>query len=86
MKGGVDPDSLQGRILVDYAELCGGTLAKAHARTGYSAVISSYCGASARFDTEMASFARGYADQVERDHSVLADAVRRGLLPAEPGI
>jgi uncharacterized protein (DUF2252 family) len=86
MKGGVDPDSLQGRILVDYAELCGGTLAKAHARTGYSAVISSYCGSSARFDTEMVSFARGYADQVERDHSVLADAVRRGLLPAEPGI
>jgi hypothetical protein len=34
----------------------------------------------------MVSFARGYADQVERDHSVLADAVRRGLLPAEPGI
>ena len=86
MKGGVDPGSLQGRVLVDYAELCGGTLAKAHARTGYSAVIASYCGASERFDAEMVSFARAYADQVERDHSAIVDAVRRGLLPAEPGI
>ncbi len=28
-------------------------------------------------------FARTYADQVERDHAALVQAVRRGALPAE---
>ena len=81
MKGGVHPDQLRGRTLVDYAELCGTILAKAHARTGYPTVIASYCGTSDRFDRAMVSFARDYADQVEQDYEVLAAAVTRVIVP-----
>ena len=86
MKGGVRPEQLQGRALVDYAELCGTILAKAHARTGYPAVIASYCGTNDRFDQAMASFARAYADRAERDHAALAAAVEAGSIPAETGV
>ena len=86
MKGGIHPDQLHGRALVDYAEFCGSVLGKAHARTGYPAAISSYCGASDRFDVAMVSFARAYADQVERDHGALAAAVKEGTLRAETGV
>ena len=86
MKGGVHPDQLRGRTLVDYAELCGTILAKAHARTGYPTVIASYCGTSDRFDRAMVSFARAYADQGERDYDALAAAVEAGALPAEAGV
>jgi uncharacterized protein (DUF2252 family) len=86
MKGGVHPEMLQGRALVDYAELCGTLLGKAHARTGYPTVIASYCGTNDRFDQAMVSFAGAYADQVERDHAALAIAVKAGTMPAENGI
>ena len=59
MKGGVHPEQLQGRTLVDYAELCGSILAKAHARTGYPAVIASYCGTNDRFDGPMVDVREG---------------------------
>ncbi len=86
MKGGVRPEMLQGRALVDYAELCGTLLGKAHARTGYPAMIASYCGTNDRFDEAMVSFARAYADQVERDHAALSNTVKAGTMPAETGI
>ena len=73
MKAGADPRLLQGAVLRDYAELCGAILAKAHARTGYPAVIATYCGAGDRFDQEMVAFARAYADQVEQDHAALGE-------------
>ena len=34
----------------------------------------------------LSRFARRYADQTERDHAALLAAIRRGVLPAEPGI
>ena len=80
MKGGVHPEQLQGRTLVDYAELCGSILAKAHARTGYPTVIASYCGTNDGIDRAMVTFARVYADQVERDHAALVAAVDDGGL------
>jgi len=86
MKGGVHPEQLQGRTLVDYAELCGSILAKAHARTGYPTVIASYCGTNEGIDRAMVTFARAYADQVERDHAALVAAVDDGVLPAETGV
>jgi uncharacterized protein (DUF2252 family) len=86
MKAGADPKLLLGPVLRDYAELCGAILAKAHARTGYPTVISTYCGTGERFDVEMVAFARTYADQVERDHAALVTAVKAGVLPAELGV
>jgi len=65
-----------------YAELCGTTLARAHARSGDAALISGYLGSSEAFDAAIQEFAVDYADQSERDHRLLAEAVRAGRLKA----
>jgi uncharacterized protein (DUF2252 family) len=72
-------------IMVQYAELCGWTLARAHARSGEPAEISGYLGKSDNFDQAIASFAVAYADQTEKDHEVLKKAVREGHVVIELG-
>lgn len=67
-------------VMLQYAELCGWTLAHAHARSGEPAKISGYLGKSDAFDDAIADFAIAYADQSERDHKVLMNAVRAGRL------
>jgi uncharacterized protein (DUF2252 family) len=69
-----------------YAELCGRALAKAHARSGDAIAIASYLGKSDRFDRALASFAEAYADQNERDHLALQEAVASGRVEAESGL
>ena len=66
--------------MLQYAEVCGYTLARAHARSGDSAVISGYLGSSDTFDKAIAAFSVAYADQSEKDHAVLMKAVRKGDL------
>jgi uncharacterized protein (DUF2252 family) len=68
-----------------YAEMCGWTLARAHARSGDSARISGYLGSGTRFDKAMADFADAYADQNEQDYSLLVEAVESGRLPSAAG-
>jgi uncharacterized protein (DUF2252 family) len=63
-----------------YAEACGWTLARAHARSGEPAKISGYLGKSDAFDQAVADFSIAYADQSERDHETLMRAVREGKL------
>lgn len=67
-------------VMQQYAELCGWTLAHAHARSGEPAQISGYLGKSDKFDKAIAAFAVAYADQSERDHEVMLQAVRAGKL------
>ena len=67
-------------IMLQYAEVCGWTLARAHARSGDPAKISGYLGKSDVFDKAIADFSVAYADQSERDHEVLMKAVREGKL------
>ena len=55
-------------------ELCGWTLARAHARSGDPIAIAAYLGTGDGFDRAMAAFAEAYADQNERDYRALADA------------
>lgn len=66
--------------MLQYAELCGFTLARAHARSGEPALISGYLGQRETFDKAIAQFSAAYADQSERDHAVLMKAVRKGNL------
>ena len=75
------PDGMAG-----YAEMCGWTLARAHARSGDRIAIGAYLGNGDAFDRAMVRFARGYADQNERDHEALVGAIRDGTLPAERGV
>ena len=86
MKGAVVVDGLDAAALADYAGVCGLLLAKGHARTSGASMIAGYVGASNKLDVALCRFARAYADQTERDHQALVDAVARGELPVEHGI
>jgi hypothetical protein len=66
--------------MMQYADICGFTLARAHARSGDSALISGYLGQSDSFDKAIAKFSIAYADQSEKDHAALMKAVRNGDL------
>jgi uncharacterized protein (DUF2252 family) len=65
-----------------YAELCGRTLAHAHAKSGDAAIISGYLGKSDTFDQAIGEFAVAYADQNEKDHAALVAAVKAGRIKA----
>ena len=67
-------------VMRQYAELCGWTLAHAHARSGEPAKISGYLGKSDKFDKAIADFSTAYADQSELDHESLMKAARAGKL------
>ena len=69
-----------------YGELCGWALARAHARSGDRIAIAAYLGGSDVFDKAITQFAVAYADQNERDHQSLVDAVTSGRLTAETDI
>lgn len=67
-------------VMLEYARLCGWTLAHAHARSGEPAKISGYLGKSDKFDEAIASFAAAYSDQCEQDYEVVIQAARAGKL------
>ena len=69
-----------------YGEVCGWTLARAHARSGDRIAIAAYLGGSDVFDRAIAEFAAAYADQNERDHKSLVAAVASGRIAAEPDL
>jgi uncharacterized protein (DUF2252 family) len=85
-KLGADVESMSPARLGVYGALCAWTLARAHARTGDRIAIGAYLGRGTVFDRAVAAFAETYADQNERDHAALAEAVRAGRLAAEPGV
>ena len=68
--------------LKGYARLCGRALARAHARSGDAAVLTGYLGKSTAFEEAIADFSVAYADQNERDHAALVDAIRAGRIEA----
>jgi len=66
--------------LLEFATACGGTLARAHARTGDPVEIDAYIGNGAKFTAEIGRFAASYADQNERDHAQLVSAIEAGTI------
>ncbi len=86
MKGTVALDGIDAGALADYAGICGRLLAKGHARTSGASMIAGYLGRSDAVDEALRHFARAYADQTERDHAALVEAVARGELPVERGV
>ena len=69
--------------MMDYARVCGWTLARAHARSGDPAMIAGYLGKSDVFDKAIARFAIAYADQAERDHAKFKHAIHTGKVKVE---
>jgi hypothetical protein len=69
-----------------YAEVCGWSLARAHARSGDAIAMGSYLGSGDVFERALARFAEAYADQNERDYAALEEAVGSGRVKAETGL
>jgi uncharacterized protein (DUF2252 family) len=85
-KGSAEIASMVPKGMLAYAKLCGWTLARAHARTGDRIAIAAYLGAGPAFDEAVGEFAAAYADQNERDHRSLLDAIASGRIQAESGV
>ena len=81
-KSAADIEAMTAAGMRAYGELCGWTLARAHARSGDRIAIAAYLGQSAVFDQAIAEFAAAYADQNERDHQALTAAVASGRVTA----
>jgi uncharacterized protein (DUF2252 family) len=78
MKGSVEISALTSSALREYLQLCGWTLARAHAQSGPAREISEYLGFGEQFDEAITAFATRYADQNTLDHQALVDAVKAG--------
>ena len=83
-KGGADLAQITPDSLLRYGELCGHTLARAHARSGDRVAIAAYLGSSDTFDRALGEYARAYADQNQRDYDRLRTAVTDGRVTAVP--
>jgi len=70
-KAAVAMTELKSDGLLAYAQVCGETLARGHARSGDPATLAGYIGTSTRFDQAIVKFAVAYADQTERDWEAL---------------
>ena len=84
-KGSVIIEGMKPRELAAYAEICGRTLARAHARSGDAVSISAYLGSSDAMESALADFAELYADQNELDHAALATAAKTGRINVQQG-
>ena len=82
-KFSLDYEAMVPRGMRLYGQLCGWTLARAHARSGDRIAIASYLGSSDAFDQAITQFADAYADQNEKDHEALLAAVASGRIVAE---
>jgi uncharacterized protein (DUF2252 family) len=85
-KGSAEIDGAKPEGLMAYGNLCGWTLARAHARSGDRIAIAAYLGETNGFDKAIAEFSEAYADQNERDHAALVEAVKSGRLVAQEGL
>jgi uncharacterized protein (DUF2252 family) len=83
MKGSAEVERMSPRELDVYAALCGAALARAHARSGRAPAIAGYVGRGDALDRAVATFASDYADQTERDHRALTDAIAAARLDAQ---
>jgi uncharacterized protein (DUF2252 family) len=83
MKMKIDLESMTKSDWLEYVEICGWTLARAHARTGDAAKIGGYLGKNETFDLALAKFSASYADQAESDHATLVKAIRAGRVKAQ---
>jgi uncharacterized protein (DUF2252 family) len=85
-KGSAEVETMLPEGMHAYGEVCGWTLARAHARSGDPVAMSAYLGGGPSFDLAVREFAETYADQNERDHQSLVSAIASGRVEAQDGI
>ena len=85
-KGSAIIEGMKPRELAAYGQICGRTLARAHARSGDAVAIGAYLGSGDALDKALADFAELYADQNELDYAALSAAVKTGKVKAETAL
>jgi hypothetical protein len=85
-KGSAEVETMVPAGMRAYGEVCGWTLARAHARSGDRIALAAYLGGGPSFDVAVQEFAESYADQNERDHQALVAAIASGRVTAEAGV
>jgi uncharacterized protein (DUF2252 family) len=86
MKGSAVVEGMIPAALLLYAQICGRTLARAHARSGDPVALAQYLGDADAFDRSITDFSARYADQNEQDFAEFVRAVRSGRLEAVEGV
>jgi uncharacterized protein (DUF2252 family) len=86
MKGSALVELMAPFTLAHYAQICGWTLARAHARSGDPVAMAAYLGRDDAFDRSITDFSERYADQNEQDYEQFVKAVRSGRLQAVEGV
>lgn len=84
MKGSFDVERGGPEGLEIYAQACGWTLARAHARSGDAVAIAAYLGKGDKFDEAVVAFGERYAQQAEADFAAFDAALTAGTLAAAP--
>jgi uncharacterized protein (DUF2252 family) len=85
-KTSAELETMEPEGMAAYAQLCGATLARAHARAGDPVAIAAYLGSGDVCDHALAAFAEAYAEQNERDHAALLDAIADERVEAKTGV
>ena len=85
-KGSAEIEQMVPEGMAAYGQLCGWTLARAHARSGDRVAIATYLGGGDAFDRAILEFCKAYADQNESDYQALVEAVQSGRITAETGL
>ncbi len=85
MKGSADIAKMSPRVLKQYAQICGWTLAHSHARSGDPFQISGYIGSGTVFAESLTEFAYAYADQNQKDYEAFTAAIASGRIEAKEG-
>jgi uncharacterized protein (DUF2252 family) len=83
-KGSAKVETMDPAMLAIYAELCGWTLARAHARSGDRIAIAAYLGDDDALPDALAEYAEAYADLNERDYASFGKALAAGELDVPP--
>jgi uncharacterized protein (DUF2252 family) len=86
MKGSVAVELMTPKRMARYGELCGATLARAHARTGDAAKITGYLGDEDTFERALVRFAVAYADQNDADYAAFTEAADEQRIAVERGV
>jgi hypothetical protein len=85
-KASADITTMEPSMLEVYSQMCGWVLARSHARSGDPIAIGAYLGGGETFDRALTEFSVAYADQNDRDHQRLIDAIADGTVEAQTAI
>jgi len=86
MKGSALVELMAPATLMTYGQMCGWTLARAHARSGDPVAMAAYLGRDDAFDRSITDFSERYADQNQQDYEEFVKAIRSGRLQAVEGV